>query len=327
MMHYFDNTRISAYRECPRKFFLRHVKDFVGEGLSVDLAFGLAWHEAMNKLWPLTAEAKPKDQVIKDSYYAFLQSWVESKFPAPVPENYQTITDKYPVKNPYIVLEMLDNYYNQRRDFIQACTEVESERPFAVPLFEVDGKPIYLIGRLDKVVRHREQGRLVIEHKTTGWYAKDTGFRTDYLESFSPNSQVDGYLFAGNSLYDGGVKAVWVDAALTHKTVHDKFRFIPIDRQFAALDAWLVDVKTWVTRMIGELDANGQYTPSVEVPMPVFPKNTSSCHLYNGCTYRSVCRFVPNPATLKGPPPGFRIEKWEPFDVLKLNKIMEKESE
>ena len=200
---------------------------------------------------------------------------------------------------------MLDNYYLQRRDFIQNCTEVESERPFAVRSLKSMGGLSISLEDWIKSLGHREQGRLVIEHKTTGWYAKDTGFRTDYLESFSPNSQVDGYLFAGHSLYDGGVKAVWVDAALTHKTVHDKFRFIPIDRQFAALDAWLVDVKNWVTRMIGELDANEIYNPSVEVPMPVFPKNTSSCHLYSGCTYRSVCRDVPNPSTLKSPPPVF----------------------
>ena len=324
-MRYYDNTRISAYRECPRKFYLRHVRDFVGEGISVDLVFGLGWHEAMNILWPMVANRAAKQSVIVAALGAFKQTWVENGLPAVIQENYQSISENYPTKNPWIAAEMLMNYYEQRRLFIETCSEIEAERPFSVPLFDYNGRTIYLIGRLDKVVKHPSEGRLVIEHKTTGWYAKEGGFRQDYLESFSPNSQVDGYSFAGNSLYDGGIKAVWVDAALTHKTVHDKFKFIPIDRQFAALDAWLTDTKTWVTRMIKEQESHATYTTSAESPLPDFPKNTSSCHLYNGCSFRSVCRYVPNPAVLKVAPPGFRIEHWEPFDVLKLGKIMEKE--
>lgn len=327
MLVYYDNTRISAYRECPRKFYLRHVKDFAGEGLSVDLIFGLSWHEAMNVLWPLVQQRQPKQACIAGAFKAFVQSWVAEGLPAPLSENYQTITDRWEVKNPYVAMEMLGNYYDQRKPFIEDCSEIDVELPFAVPLFKIGEQQIYLIGRLDKVVKHRTEGRLVIEHKTTGWYAKEGGFRSDYIESFSPNSQVDGYCFAGNSLYDNGIRAVWVDAALTHKTVHDKFKFIPIERQFAALNAWLVDTRLWVLRIIKELEDNALYTASVETSMPVFPKNTSSCHLYNGCSFRSVCRYIPNPATLTTPPPGFKIERWEPFDTLKIGKILQKEGE
>jgi hypothetical protein len=188
---------------------------------------------------------------------------------------------------------------------------------------DVDGKTeeVMYIGRLDKVVNHREQGRLIVEHKTTGWYAKESGFRSDYLESFSPNSQVDGYLFAGNSLYNPGPREIWVDAALTHKTVHDKFKFIPINRQFAQLDNWLTETRVWVRRIIADtlLLEHDDGTK----PMEAFPKNTGSCHTFSGCTYRDVCKYMPDPRRV-GTPSGFRVEKWEPFDLLKIGEIMQR---
>jgi len=333
---YYDNTRISTYRECNRKFYLRHMLDLTREGEKIDLVFGSAWHEAMNTLWPDTAAGKPKQEVMKNAFIAFTKKWMEAGFPEPTSANYQTITDKYMPKNPYTALEMLQNYYDQRLPFIRDCTEVEVERPFAVPLGmtipitnketgEVTSEEVFYIGRLDKIVKHRQHGRLIIEHKTTGWYAKEGGFRSDYLESFSPNSQVDGYLFAGSSLYTEGVKGIWVDAALTHKTVHDKFKFIPLDRQFSALDAWLTETRIWVTRIAGEVsdvEQGAEYAGSFRN----FPKNTGSCHAFSGCTYRDLCKYLPDPRTV-GIPSGFKVEAWEPFDLLKIGQIMQRKGD
>lgn len=348
---YYDNTRISTYRECNRKFYLRHILDLVRDGERVDLVFGQCWHEAMNVVWRVISDGGKHEDALKMGMAAFISHWVEKEFPPPTSANYQILTDKWPTKNPYVAMEMLDNYIKQRSAFIKECTNVEVERPYAVPLGMTVDVPVtqegdmpgriwrsnekgvtaympeevFYIGRLDKVVTHRQYGRLIIEHKTTGWYAKEGGFRTDYLESFSPNSQVDGYLFAGNSLYEGGVKGVWVDAALTHKTVHDKFKFIPIDRQFTALDAWLTETKIYVRRIVGEINELEKDGNDVGA-FPVFPKNTSSCHTYSGCSYRDVCKYIPNPREL-GIPSGFRVEKWEPFDILKIGEIMQRKGD
>jgi hypothetical protein len=336
IMVYYDNTRISTYRDCPRKYFLRHGLDLVREGDRVELIFGSAWHESMNTIWTQLSSGVPHATVVKEAWKAFVHFWLEKGLPEPNSDNYQNIVDKYPIKNPYVALEMLDAYATQRGPFIKGCTAVEAEKPFAVPLGMTvrvpkinieDGtishreEEVFYIGRLDKVISHREQGRLIVEHKTTGWYAKDSGFRSDYIESFSPNSQVDGYLFAGNSLYDPGPREIWVDAALTHKTVHDKFKFIPINRQFAQLDNWLAETKEWVRRIV--LDTERYEADDGKQAMVAFPKNTGSCHTYGGCTYRDVCKYMPDPRTI-GIPSGFRVERWEPFDLLKIGEIMNK---
>lgn len=332
---YYDNTRVSTYRDCPRKYFFRHYKDLLREGESIDLNFGLAWHEAMNVVWKLVHERVPDKEVHTKAMLAFMKLWIEKGFPAPTGENYETLTTQWPTKNPYVAMEMLSNYITQRKQFILDCSEVDIERPFAVPLgMTVEVKDergtgvqeeVFYIGRLDKCVRHRQHGRVIIEHKTTGWYAKEGGFRSDYIEGFNPNSQVEGYLFAGNSLYDKGVKELFVDAALCHKTVHDKFKYIPINKSFAALDEWLCETKEWVRRLVAEqnyADELARKPPEETTPYPAFPRNTGSCHDFSGCSYRDICRYIPNPRTVKVPS-GYKIEKWEPFDLLKIGEIMQ----
>lgn len=310
-MIYYDNTRISSYRGCPRQFFFRHHRDWLPEGAEkLDLTFGQAWHSAMNVVWNKGS--------FQDAMLAFTNTWIEEGLLPPTADNYQIITQASDKKNPWVAMEMLQNYIKQRQEFINDCTEIEIERPFAVPL-NLE-QTIFYIGRLDKIVKHRIQGRLVIEHKTTGWYAKEGGFRSDYIESFSPNSQVDGYIFAGNSLYGDGIKGVWVDAALCHKTVHDKFKFIPCDRQFAMMDDWLNDTIEWVNRIQTDLQRHSDGVHS-------FPKNTSSCNIFSGCSYRNICKFVANPTASIQPPSGYRIEKWEPFDVLKIGQILERKGD
>lgn len=309
---YFDNTMISAYRECPRKFFFRHIDYWAPDGgVAIELVFGLSWHAAMDVVWGGGSVANAAKR--------FIETWMENNLPEPIPSNYDKINQIDDRRTPWVALEMLEEYAKQRATFIQDCTSIEMERPFAVPLgIEYKGRKVFYIGRLDKVVQHKVQGRLIIEHKTTAWYAKEGGFRSDYLESWSPNSQIDGYIFAGNSLYDG-VKGVWVDAALAHKTVHDKFRFIPCDRQFAMMDDWLNDTRTWVNRILEDTEKHNEGQLS-------FPKNTSNCYMYmRPCSFKPICKFVANPqqVSFDKPPAGYKIEKWEPFELLGVDKILE----
>jgi len=318
---YLDNTMIQSYRECNRKYYIRHQLDLTVDSLKIDLIFGLAWHEALATLWPELQKKTERGIAVKKAFLSFSNCWIREGLPSPMPpENYQPITDRWPIKNPFVALEMLGNYAEQRGVFIVQCTDLEVEKPFAVPLgLEVAGEEVFYIGRLDKIVKHPQHGRLVVEHKTTGWYAKDKGFREDYINSFSPNSQVDGYAFAAHSLY-ADTNGVWIDAALCHKTVHDKFKFIPIDRSFGLLDAWLQETRAIATRLLtGVNDVNHADDASIYWN---FPKNTTSCHMYSGCSFRDLCRYIPSPANIKRTPAGYKVEKWEPFDLLHIKDVL-----
>ncbi len=123
----------------------------------------------------------------------------------------------------------------------------------------------------------------------------------------------------GHMLYKK-ISGIWIDAALVHKTVHNKFRFIPIDRQFEQLDVWLHETRDWSKRIEDEADRQAGS------PYGGYPKNTGNCSMYAGCTYRDICKFVPKPSDREGGFDGYSVKKWEPFDVLKLEQLgLEKE--
>lgn len=319
-MRFYDNTRISSFRVCPRMYYYRHVKHWVPERISTALVFGGAWHEGMDVIWKGLKEDPNIDAetLARKAFQAFLADWIESGLPSP-DEMTVEVEEYIGYRHPMNAYEMFINYIDERRKFMaQPGFELlEVEIPFAVPLIP-DDETLFYVGRLDKVFT-LSTGIYVGEHKTTSEYKKGGPFKDSFIDSFSPNSQVDGYLFAGKSKYGKAFQGVWVDAALVHKTIHDAFKLIPIERLDSQLDSWLWETLYHVKQIeankaqIETLDANDDY-------LAAFPKNTSSCSMYGGCAYRDICKMLSNPLG-HDTPNGFKVEPWSPFKELELEKI------
>jgi len=316
-MRYFDNTRVSTYKSCPRKFFLRHRLHWTPDRTAAALTFGSSWHAAMDVVWGLIKEKNNKD-LHTLAMLAFEECWIEDDMPA-WKDMTLDMQDRLTPRTPGTAAEMLMNYIITRRTFLESVDVLSIEQPFAVPL-DSDQPDLLYIGRLDKVFQ-LENRIYVGEHKTTSLYSKGDGIQPRYVASYSPNAQIDGYSHALHMLYGDRAKAVWVDAALVHKTHHDVFKFIPIERQFAALDAWIVETNNWIRRIDKDdmdfaiLDASKN-----EDIMHTFPKNEGACADWAGCTYRDLCKFWTNPHE-RNCPDGFKVEKWEPFSVLNIDKL------
>jgi hypothetical protein len=272
----------------------------------------------MDVVWGYAQTDLSNSEILKLAYEAYVKKWTDEglKHPDDFTMEEQTALG---VRGPFIAKETLYNYITARRPFIQECEILDIERPFAVPFsISSTGEQNWYIGRLDKSVKHPQHGKLIIEHKTTSWYATQGNFRKEYLDSFSPNSQVDGYAFSAHIIYEG-IKGVWIDISLFHKKIHDAFKFLPIDRQFNMIDDWKDETTFWIERIqsaLATLEDN-----QVDSLSRSFPKNTGSCSNYGGCTYHDVCRFVRDPRTLTSPPDGFKVERWDPFDVLHIQKL------
>jgi hypothetical protein len=272
----------------------------------------------MDVLFPMVKEGASNEVIVGMAYKAFVQKWVDEGAPYPLSLEQ---TEQWEPRTPGNAKEMLHGYLAARRTFIEESELLAVERPFAVPLYPGDdpSNPIY-IGRLDKVVKHRNSGIIALEHKTTTAYKKDGGFRADWVDQWSPNSQIDGYIHAGKSLYGPEFKGVWIDGALVHKTVHDKFKFIPILKATASMDEWLLETREWIERVRNDTNTLGLSREGVQVTRPWFPRNTGACGNYSGCWARSICKYTPNPER-ETSFPGYRMEKWEPFDILKIEKL------
>jgi len=312
---FYDNTKISAYKDCPRKYFLRHVMHWRSEGVATPLAFGGAWHAAMDVVWKLGNSTTPAD-LQQMALAAFLDKWVEEGLPWPMDLDLNAV---YNPRTPTVAAEMLVNYIADRQRYLYESEIIAIEQPFAVPLPNVP--KAWYVGRLDKTIQYAQQ-KLVIEHKTTAIYRKDSFFEAAWVDSWYVDSQVQGYEFGG-SLYHGNIDGVWIDAALVHKNVHNGFKFIPVKHSLNMVAEWLGDTENWVERINRDTLLFEEFG---DLGRGIFPKNTNSCFgKYGSCTYLDICRTTSMVSRDQEPPFGYVIEKWEPFETLGLDKIINKE--
>jgi len=317
---YVDNTKLSDYKVCPRYYYLRHIKGWRPGGTAMPLIFGLCWHEAMNIVWVGYASVRngsiTKWDLVDAAMLAFENCWTDQGLKAFEDLDMQDL-EMLGARTPMIAKEMLINYIEKREDILNTMELIAAERPFAVPLYP-DRTDIWYIGRRDKDVKVNGD-IVVIEHKTTSEYKIDGGFKSQYLESFYPNSQVEGYLYAANIEY-GDVRYVWADTALVHKKVHNAFRFIPISATITALNSWLWETRDWVDRIQSELERLAD--AEAQKILTAFPRSTNQCvGKYGLCSMLPICRGFNNPATLDVPPPGFIHDPWNPFDLLHISTL------
>ena len=313
----FDNTRVSTYKECPRKYLIRHVLHWKPEGTGNALVFGLAWHDGMDALWINKNKLRP-DELQQLAMLSFLKTY-EAWGLNPNPSLGEM--DRVAPRTPGTAAEMYYHYIDKRKKILAESTLLAAEQPFAVPMPGLDNT--WYIGRLDKAISWNGQD-IILEHKTTTAYSIEHNFRTDYVDSWYASSQVKGYQFGGG-LYYPGLSAVWVDAALVHKKIHDQFKFIPIAHKFDLLEEWIGDTRGWITRIITD---EAQYNAAGKLAPGVFPKNEDSCFgKYGSCEFLNICRTTADPTKLGECPAGYIEEKWEPFSVLGLDKLVQQTKE
>ena len=316
----YDNTRLADYKECPRKYFLRHVLGWTADygRTATPLIFGGAWHEGQDVIWKHARNPKiggDRGLLTQLAFDQFIKYWTDAGFPTDIG---QVEADRLAPRTPMIAKEMYWHYIDQRWNILQGCDVLAIEQPFAVPLPNLPDH--WYVGRLDKVIEFNGQ-RLVIEHKSTTAYATVGNFRPEYVESWYASSQVKGYQI-GAGLFFNGVDGVWVDAALVHKKIHDAFKFIPVAHHHELLLEWIGTTEQWawqVTAATKEFNAGASVTKC-------FPKNEDSCFgKYGTCPFLDICRTIPDPTKI-GVPVGFKVDKWEPFSILRLDQLIQQEN-
>ncbi len=312
---YYDNSMLSSYKECPRKFLLRHVLGWRSTGVSMPLAFGLSWHSGQDALWQFAGKVDDPTELTNLAIAKFLETWEEQGL-NPEPDIAQA--DMWGARTPGNAHEMYHHYIADRWKMLRTANLLACEQPFAVPLPQT--KDVWYVGRLDKVVEYNGE-TIVLEHKTTTAYSVSSGFQSSYIESWYSDSQVKGYQFGG-SLFFPAMTQVWVDAALVHKKIHNQFRFIPVQHQVPLLKEWINDTREWVKRVeidLATLNNEGKLNQGC------FPKNEGSCFgKFGSCTFLNICRTTPDPTKLAEPPEGWVVEFWKPFELLGLDKLINK---
>lgn len=317
----YDNTRLSDFKRCPRFYMYRHEFNWNTKGVRLPLVFGGAWHAALEVIWA-NIGLVPKGELATRAFGAFLEHWCGEGLPAPSDMDYEMEKEMAP-RTPGRAFEMIVDYIDKRLPHAADFEVLAIEKPFIVPL-DPNDDTLFYVGKIDKIVRR--MGKVLgIEHKTTTAYRKGGPFRGGFLDSFSPNSQVDGYIYALHMLYPNEVGGVWVDGALVHKT-ESGFVFIPVEKKLEHLDSWLSDTRWWIEQLEAE-KVKLEEERQVQGRSPylrAFPKRTSACWDFQAaCPYLDLCKAWPNPVG-KQIPPGYVDERWNPLDHIKgLDQLRE----
>lgn len=297
---FFDNSTLDSMRVCPRRFYYSKVRKWKADRSAIALVFGSSWHASMDFLWQY-----PSSKVEKVFEEGFLKEWNKSEFTE------SDAFDLFP-RTPARAFDMLKKYIERYQSWLENNIKVIAiEKAFIVPLSE-SHQNLFYIGKWDKLYKEGSYYHIV-DHKTS------SSFANTWLNSWSPNGQVDGYLYAGHMEYGDLFKSVMIDGALVSKTTVD-FRRVPIERQVDMLDSWKWEVLDLIEQIIYYENAleEERKSDSHSKFLKAFPKCTTSCTSYYGtCPYMDLCKFVPNPEVYEGTdlPSGFQVDTWRPFDI------------
>jgi hypothetical protein len=322
-----DNSTISSFRECRRKAYYRYTEHWVKDGPEpASLAFGRGWHAGLDAMYlqfytirkelstldksanwnAYRATDEFKDHLADSAYKAFVKDWVDAGY-----SEHMSLDDidADPKRTPVRAHNMFIQYIELNSEILNRWNLVGSEVPFVVPLSDHNDKYWYG-GRMDKVVS-TDEGLWLVEHKTTSLYSKSNGFQSAFADSFSPNSQIEGYMYAlqflqsQDRLPKDPIAGVMVDAALVHKQQFH-FKRIPIYYDERLVAQWYHEVQEYMYMYeCAQRDSH-------------WLRNTDSCQgKYGRCSYIDLCKMYPDSdelrATISESPPGYVKRPWTPY--------------
>ena len=231
-----------------------------GEGMGLDLTFGLWYHSGLEVFYKyIAAGASPMDATREAVRHTLILSkgW----------------DSEDTVKNRRTLVRSVVWYLDQFGIGDPASTVMLADGRPAVELsfkFEVE-HGLLLCGHMDRIVDFIGD-RYVMDHKTT----KET-LGPYYFKRYSPDNQVSLYAVAAQIAYATPVAGVIIDAAQI-AVGFTRFEQGFASRQKPMLDKWLDDFYIWAGLQAAFADA-GHY-----------PMNDKSCRF---CDFKTVCSSSP----------------------------------
>lgn len=285
---YFDNTRMSAFRKCPRMFYLRHVKHLVPKKISMAPEYGIRIHDVLKDYY-----ADPSLDITELTLHYFAD-WEDNPF-----DEKRTKSNAVTIMRGYV-----KNYPKEPWEVIA------NELPFELPLGETASYQFYLIGRIDLIVQMH--GALYgMDHKTT------TRLGDTYFNAFKPNQQIEGYLWGSKQMFGvDNVQGFFINAILVAKTKTNYKRHLTT-RTKAQIQEFEHHTLTWMQYIQDRIDLYQRYSHMRDV---AFPMATEACSYFGGCPYKDACLAQLNPHVLET---QYVEDPWDP----RKEMILEEESE
>ncbi len=304
MNNLITNSRLKAFRACPRLHDLRYVQGIRPLETAEALEFGTAMHTGLEAWWLAHARALADVDCLATAQVAISNAGL----------------DEFAAAKASVLMA---GYSLRWAPVMDGFDVLAVEREFRAPLVTTAGKRargLRLAGKIDVIVRKREDGTTwLVEHKTSG---ADLSPGSTYWQRLRMDSQVSLYFDGGAAcklgeiagcIYDviekpgiRPLKATHVEARKFTKDGRLYANQRDADETVEEYTLRLVDLVTAdpeayfqrseVIRLDGELDAaRSDVAATVELMKAatrtgISPRNVDNCHAYGRpCDYLDVC--------------------------------------
>lgn len=271
-----DSTSLGWLKECPRKYYYHMIEGYIGRGESVNLEYGILYHEALEAYEKYKFNGLNHDEAVRAVVRDVLTAtWRDGK---PWRASIDLPTDdKTSLKSRENLVRTVVWYLDKFKDDPAKTRLHPTTGAPMVELhfqFEIEGG-YTLCGYLDRVVDFQDLP-FVMDRKTT-----TSTLGSYYFDQYDPDNQMSFYTVASRVAFHTPVKGVIVDAAqiaVGFSRFVRSFIFKTADQ----IDEWMKDTMVWLemAKMYAE---RGHW-----------PQNDKSCHKYGGCPFRGICSKSPS---------------------------------
>lgn len=322
---FLDSHMLGTFGNCPTQFMYQHVMNLRPKGgVPWKFSIGTWWSETMAEFYTHMSKG-PVDKV--DAINIAIEQWIRmgmDNYATWAPAKYTKFGGSYislPVGDKQVTIpsgavNMMLAYYDEYYALDKVNWKVVAcEAGFGLNREFLVGETmffrLYWIGRIDLVV-YDAQGRLFpVDFKTHDY------IDSEYDDQWKPNDQLPGYcrateLIARSLGYDYPVTRFVIcgcgrqEPAVDKKTGKKKLRFKRVPLSFSAeeFDEWHNDTLAKASRIFHLVMAGSDGW---------WEMNKQACHVYDGCTFKSVDRVTPSarPGIIKAD--FVEAEPWSPY--------------
>lgn len=283
LMFAWNSSALGTFKDCPRKFQLAYIEGWTPKGDSIHLRFGQLYHKGLEHydiqrnlgLSDEDALDFVVDMLLQDTWDNRNEDgtdghpWDTSSHNAGAKKNRETLVRS--------VIWYIDHYLENPVEIYtleSGKKALELTFTMEIPAHTPRGEPYLLTGHMDSLVDFAGE-LFVMDRKTSG-----STLGAYFFDKFNPDNQMSLYTLAARTLYSVPVSGVIIDAAQI------AVGFTSFARGFATrsqnqLNEWLADTAVW-------LKAAEAYSAA-----DYWPMNDNSCHKYDGCQFRRICRADP----------------------------------
>lgn len=253
-----DNTALSTYMECPKKFdySMRQHRRHRGAPAPA-LAYGSVWHVIMDAHYTSNGDAQFVEQQAREA-------WT----PHDRPDDHRTLER---------ALVEYDNYVEKYGLPSDEDAQTVGDSTKLIEIFTELSWPGALhpyAGKLDRIIELN--GHIYIEdHKTT------SRLGAYFFKQFELDNQMMGYAWLARKLTNVPVAGVRINAHAVYKR-DSKFERSTISWSDEVLEDWAANYNLWVERIAESYRTN------------VWPRNFKACAgKYSICQYADICSLAP----------------------------------